>query len=74
MPESNSKSPPTNAAGPRRQKRGRPADTDQKQDRRIVDAWKSGEYKSYEDLARALGLARRDVELACERERKRRKK
>jgi hypothetical protein len=57
----------------RRPKRGRPADTNEKEDRRIADAWDSGQHKTYEDLASILHIPKRDVELAIDRDRKRRK-
>lgn len=52
-------------------RRGRPVDTDPQADQRIDDAWKSGRYNDYEELARALDLQRRQVELAIDRHRKR---
>jgi hypothetical protein len=52
-------------------KRGRPADTDQKGDKRVYDAWKSGRYKDYSELARELKMSKPDVERAIDRHRKR---
>jgi hypothetical protein len=51
--------------------RGRPRDTDPQVDQRIWDAWKSGEHKTYDDLARLLGTSAREVELAIDRHRRR---
>jgi len=51
--------------------RGRPADTDVKEDERIYDAWQTGQYKSYADLANALNKKRREVDLAIDRHEKR---
>jgi hypothetical protein len=67
-------SAPIEVAEPRRPRRGRPADTNQKEDRRVADAWRSGAYATYEDLARALNKTKREVELALDRDRKRRNK
>jgi hypothetical protein len=67
------RSEPLQDTGSRRPKRGRPADTNAKEDRRIADAWDSGQHKTYEDLANILHLSKRDVELAIDRDRKRRK-
>jgi hypothetical protein len=52
-------------------KRGRPTDTDPKADEKIWDAWRTGEYKTYEGLARAFTKPMRDVRAALERHRKR---
>lgn len=40
-------------------------------DRRIVQAWDTGEYSAYSDLADAMSLQERDVRLALDRHRKR---
>jgi len=56
---------------PKRRKPGRPTDTDPKADKRIFDAWNTGQYKTYEDLARKLGLKKRDVKLVIDRHRRR---
>lgn len=53
-------------------RRGRPQDTDPKADARVFDAWQTGNYKKFADLARELKIERRDVKLAIDRERKRR--
>jgi hypothetical protein len=57
-------------------KRGRTPDKtiDREQDQRIMDAWKSGRWRTYEKLANELHLTRREVKLAIDRERKRRAK
>jgi hypothetical protein len=57
----------------RRKRRGRPSDTDPKADKRIYDAWQTRQYKNYAELAVALSLSEREVELAVDRVRKRRK-
>jgi hypothetical protein len=51
--------------------RGRPVDTDPKADKRIFDAWKTGQFKTYAALAREMKKRERDVELAIDRHRKR---
>jgi len=51
---------------------GRPQDTDQAADKRIAEAWGTGEYKNLEELANALDKRKRDVRLALDRHRKRR--
>jgi hypothetical protein len=56
---------------PKRSRPGRPPDTNAQADQRLHDTWKSGRYASYEELARALGLTGREVELAVDRHRKR---
>jgi len=57
---------------PRRRRRGgRPRDTDAKQDKRIADAWQTGRFAGYDDLARELGKTKRDVRMALDRHRKR---
>jgi hypothetical protein len=48
--------------------------TDPLEDKRIFDAWKTGRYKDYKDLARELHLERRDVKLAIDRHEKRKVK
>lgn len=50
---------------------GRPVSSDEKQDKRIADAWESKNYKTYADLGRALSLEGSTVERAVDRERKR---
>lgn len=61
------------------QRRGRPADTDPKADQRIYDAWQTGRYKDYSELAATLStsdtpMTRRGVEAAIDRHRKRLKR
>jgi hypothetical protein len=55
----------------KRCKRGRPPDTDPKADKRIWDAWQSGQYKTYGDLARELRISDRAAETGIDRHRKR---
>jgi hypothetical protein len=55
-------------------KRGRPPHTDPKKDKRIVEAWATGEYETRRDLERELGLPPGHVERAQDRHRKRKKK
>jgi hypothetical protein len=63
----------THAAYPN--KGGRPIEANLKSDKRIFDAWttgkKNGTYKSYAELAEALGKSRKEVELAIDRHKKR---
>ncbi len=54
-----------------RKKPGRKPDTDPKKDKQIADAWKTGQYKTYEDCAEELGKTQREVKLAIDRDRKR---
>jgi hypothetical protein len=51
--------------------RGRKPDTDKAADKRVYETWKTGCYKRYEDLARALGESELDVRHAVDRHRKR---
>ncbi len=64
---------PTFIKGPLKQprKRGRPVDTDPKEDKRIYEAWKTGRHKTYADCDRELGLTRGATYSAVERHRKR---
>lgn len=60
-------------------KRGRPITSDVNEDKRIEQLWKSGEYKNYEECARAASVngkkyTRRDVELALQRQRGRKRR
>jgi len=57
-------------ANPKR-RRGRPVKTDPKADKRISDAWKSGRYKDYQQLADEAGLDVREVRRIIDRQRKR---
>lgn len=56
-----------------KQKRGRPPKADLVKDRRIVEAWKSGQYRSKDQLAQELNLTVKDVRRAIDRDRKRTK-
>jgi hypothetical protein len=58
------------AAKPKR-KPGRKPQYEAKKDKQIFDAWKSGRYRVYADLAQELHLKRRDVKLAIDRHKKR---
>jgi hypothetical protein len=53
--------------------RGRKPDTDPKDDQRIADAWGSKQYKTYDELAKELGMDVRDVKHALDRVRWRRR-
>lgn len=55
----------------KRRKRGRPFDTDVKQDRRLYEAWQTGQYRSKQELADAFHLSKKEVVKAIDRERKR---
>jgi hypothetical protein len=57
--------------GRERRKRGRPTNTDAEKDRRIREAWQSGEYTFYADLARALDISEWEVRAAIDRQRHR---
>ncbi|SRR6266478_3301490 len=57
-----------------KQNPGRPPDTDAKEDKRIYDAWNTGQYKRIADLAQALGLPEKEVAKAIDRHRKRLKR
>ena len=59
------------AEQPTKGNRGRRLESDPKEDERIYNAWKTGSYRKYEDLARELGLPKRTVELAIDRHEKR---
>jgi hypothetical protein len=58
-------------ANDRKQRRGRPVDTDTKRDEQIWDAWHTGEHKNYADLARHLGTNESHVARAIDRHRQR---
>jgi hypothetical protein len=62
----------TNKETLRKHRRGRPSDTDHAQDKRIFEARKSGFHKTNADIAKEFGLPLADVNLAIDRERKRR--
>jgi hypothetical protein len=53
-------------------RKGRPKDTDARQDRRVFDAWQTRAYRTYAELAREMHLTPKEVERALDRERKRR--
>jgi hypothetical protein len=59
------------AGAPEPRRRGRPTVYDRQKDQRIVEAWRSDAYKTYEDLGRELGVTGDEVRAAIERERKR---
>ena len=50
-----------------RKPRGRPRDTDEKQDERIYDAWATGAYPTFEELGRAFSMTASDADLAKRR-------
>lgn len=50
---------------------GRKQETDPKQDRRIAEAWQTGRYARYEDLAKEEKTTKREVKLAIDRHRHR---
>ncbi len=58
----------------KRRKRGRPSDTDPKKDKRLYDAWQTGHYNTFSDLAREKRMEKRDVKLAIDRHRHRLKR
>jgi hypothetical protein len=60
--------PPSGKTGKRR---GRKKVYDPKADRRLADAWATGQYKRYADLAAEKGMSAKAVELALGRHRKR---
>lgn len=55
-------------------KRGRKLETDPKEDKRVFEAWQTGRYRKYEDLARELRMTKDQVHNAIDRHRKRAKK
>lgn len=56
---------------PKRNRPGRKVDTDSKEDKRISDAWQTGQYRTYADLERELNLRAGEAKRACDRHRKR---
>ena len=59
-------------AGPKSKRRpGRPSDTDHAKDRQIAEAWETGLYAAYSELAKVLGMTPRRVKLSIGRHRKR---
>lgn len=55
----------------RAKRRGRKPDTDPKEDKRISDAWQTGQYLTFADLERELNLRPGEGKRACDRHRKR---
>lgn len=51
--------------------KGRPSDTDHDQDRRIWEAWETGRYRTFADLAKEFRMDTDEVKAAKERHRKR---
>jgi hypothetical protein len=64
--------PPKEQTKPRRSRRGHRPGIDEKEDRRIYDAWNSGRYEGYKDLAQSLELPFVEIKRALDRERHRR--
>jgi hypothetical protein len=56
---------------PKRPGRGRPIDTSPQADAKITEAWETGRYQTYDQLAREKGITKRDVKLSIDRHRKR---
>lgn len=56
---------------PPRRRRGRIVESDQVEENRICDAWRSGMYRKYKDLADALGKTADEVRKAVDRHKKR---
>lgn len=56
---------------PKRGRPGRKPDTDPKEDKRIFEAWQSGQYKTYAELENELRLLKGEGKRACDRHRKR---
>jgi hypothetical protein len=54
-----------------RRQRGRPRDTDPIQDQRIFDAWSTGRYRTYQELADELHIDKLEVKWGIDRLRKR---
>jgi hypothetical protein len=52
-------------------RRGRKPDTDPKADKRVADAWRSGQYPTYADCGKALGKSAKEIKKALDRERHR---
>jgi hypothetical protein len=55
----------------RKRRRGRKPDTNPKADKRVADAWRTRQYKTYEECSNALGLSEKHVKHALDRHRKR---
>jgi hypothetical protein len=60
---------------PSPKKRGRPSPSEKEkaEDRRIVEAWETGHYRTYRELARELNSKPRLIEMAIDRHRSRKK-
>ncbi|HZZ76903.1 MAG TPA: hypothetical protein VFE62_00200 [Gemmataceae bacterium] len=56
-----------------KRRRGRPEDTNRREDAQIFDAWKTGQYRGYKDLASQFQKKCREVRRIIDRESKRRK-
>jgi hypothetical protein len=54
-----------------KRRRGRKPDTDPKADKRVADAWGTGNFKTHEECGRALELTKKQVKDALDRHRKR---
>ena len=54
--------------------RGRKLETDPKADKKVADAWATGQYKTYAELGQGLGKSEREVYLSLERHRARQKR
>jgi hypothetical protein len=52
-------------------KHGRPVETNPEADRRVYDSWRSGQYTTYQDLARQLNVKAHEVKKVIDRHRKR---
>jgi hypothetical protein len=64
-------SPPKEGEKSPRRNRGRPQARDSRNDKRIYEAWKSGNYKDYADLARDLHETKDGVARAIDAHRQR---
>ncbi len=53
--------PSASSRSSQRRRGGRPSDTDPKEDRRIAEAWQTGQHARLDDLARTLGITKRDA-------------
>jgi hypothetical protein len=73
VPPPDSLFPASSQRGAKKRPGGRPSDTSAKEDRRIAEAWETGRYASYEALAQALGKTKREVSLAIDRVRHRKR-
>jgi len=55
-------------------KRGRPSDTNKKEDKNIFQAWETGQYENYEQLANEFHKTKYEIERIIDRHRKRLKR